>query len=307
MKTKIRKIIISELLRKWLPWTILCFAVFFPVASVKADDITAAKIIELVNAERLLNGLDIVKESDLLNKAAKFKLKDMIENDYFAHTSPAGMTPWSWFEKSGYDYKYAGENLAINFSSARSQHKAWMASPTHRKNILNPRYREIGIAIGEGKIDGKESIVTVQMFGTLMAVAQSKNNEKASETSKETVAEVSGQEKALKTFLPDVKESTSPILQPAKPSDQWLGNERIDIARPVCENGTCYFNEANHILSSREKMANKLAWAVVVLTLFISVIINALTLSRGQRYNPFIASNTAALILVLVTMILWQI
>ena len=89
----------------------------------------------------------------------------MIKNDYFAHTSPAGINPWFWYEKDGYDYKYAGENLAINFLKAEDQHKAWMASPTHRKNILNDKYQEIGVAVDAGKINGQMAIIAVQEFG----------------------------------------------------------------------------------------------------------------------------------------------
>ena len=58
-----------------------------------------------------------------------------------------GTTPWSWIEKENYDYNYAGENLAMDFQSAEKMEEAWMASPTHRANILNGKYREIGMAV----------------------------------------------------------------------------------------------------------------------------------------------------------------
>ena len=56
----------------------------------------------------------MLAKSDMLQEAAEKKAQDMIENNYFAHTSPQGKTPWHWVEESGYDYRYAGENLAIN-------------------------------------------------------------------------------------------------------------------------------------------------------------------------------------------------
>lgn len=90
----------------------------------------------------------------------------MFENNYFAHESPSGDPPWKWFKESGYVYTYAGENLAMNFVEAEEVHEAWMASPTHRANIVNSNYREIGVAAGVGKINGEEVTLVVQMFGT---------------------------------------------------------------------------------------------------------------------------------------------
>lgn len=141
---------------------------FLGAIRVEAKEITSETVIGLVNQARMLNGLNLIKKNDLLMRAAIEKMNDMFSNDYFAHTSPKGTTPWYWIEKSGYDYKYAGENLAVDFSTAEKQQKAWMDSATHRKNILNPNYQEIGVAVGEGKIDGKETILTVQFFGTQM-------------------------------------------------------------------------------------------------------------------------------------------
>lgn len=89
----------------------------------------------------------------------------MLRNNYFSHTSPIGLDPWHWFEKNNYTYKYAGENLAINYTSAEEEHQAWMESPTHKKNILSPNFSEIGIATATGNINGKKSLITVQEFG----------------------------------------------------------------------------------------------------------------------------------------------
>ena len=61
------------------------------------------------------------------------KAQDMATLGYFAHVSPDGKTPWYWIEKVGYDYQYAGENLAINFSDSKDVTNAWMASPLHKE------------------------------------------------------------------------------------------------------------------------------------------------------------------------------
>ncbi len=129
------------------------------------EDDLEQKIIEKTNEERNNNGLPTLKENEELNQAAFLKAQDMLGNDYFAHTSPAGVEPWFWFAKADYEYRYAGENLAMDFSSASSVHNAWMKSPTHKENILSTDYEEIGVAVLTGVIDGKETRIAVQFFG----------------------------------------------------------------------------------------------------------------------------------------------
>jgi hypothetical protein len=131
-----------------------------------ASEINKEGIIDLVNKSRIENGVTALAENQSLDNAAQDKLGDMLKNNYFAHTSPSGVTPWFWVEKNGYDYKYAGENLALGFSSLEKEHQAWMDSPTHRKNILNPNYKEIGVAVGEGMIDNSLVTIAVQSFGS---------------------------------------------------------------------------------------------------------------------------------------------
>ncbi|MFH1610471.1 MAG: CAP domain-containing protein [Patescibacteria group bacterium] len=127
--------------------------------------ITANRIIELTNRERVEQNLAQLETSEILNQTAALKLHDMFDNDYFAHNSPNGIKPWYWFKEAGYNYTYAGENLAMNFIEAEDAMNAWMNSPSHRDNIVSKNYKEIGVAVGIGKIDGEETTVVVQVFG----------------------------------------------------------------------------------------------------------------------------------------------
>lgn len=148
-----------------LAFTLVFGVIFFPGIKSLASDITSGNVINLVNKARNIQGLIALKENPKLDKVASDKLQDMVENKYFAHTSPQGATPWSWFFKNKYDYEYAGENLAIDFMTAEKQHEAWMKSETHKKNILSPNFTEIGVAVGAGEIENHLSIITVQVFG----------------------------------------------------------------------------------------------------------------------------------------------
>lgn len=152
---------------------ILAVVLFFYFSlKVSADQeaaITPKEVIEMVNDSRQTEGLEVLVENKKLSQAAEAKVEDMLKEKYFAHNSPSGKTPWFWIEETGYDYRYAGENLAMDFKNAQDQHAAWMKSPTHKKNILNSDFREIGVAVKQGFIEGHLAIITVQEFGTPMS------------------------------------------------------------------------------------------------------------------------------------------
>jgi hypothetical protein len=123
-------------------------------------------LVDETNQARTSDNLSQLTIDPLLTAAAQQKANDMVANNYFAHTSPAGVTPWDWFAKVGYQFSFAGENLAVNFSDSQDVTTAWMNSPEHRANILNGQYTEIGIATAQGTYEGKPAVYVVEEFGT---------------------------------------------------------------------------------------------------------------------------------------------
>ncbi len=131
------------------------------------SNITKQQVIDLTNKERQGYGDAVVKENTLLDKAAEEKAQDMFAKNYWAHISPSGKTPWFWMQRTGYSYVYAGENLARGYSTSQDVMNAWMISKMgHKENILNNNYREIGVAVEDGVINGERTTLVVQMFGT---------------------------------------------------------------------------------------------------------------------------------------------
>ena len=130
-----------------------------------ASDIFTDEIVELTNAERDRNGLPPLRLDPLLSEAARRKAEDMFADDYWAHIAPDGTKPWDFITGVGYNYVYAGENLAKDFQKSEAVVKAWMESPTHRQNILNEKFKDIGVAVVNGALNGYETTLVVQMFG----------------------------------------------------------------------------------------------------------------------------------------------
>ena len=140
------------------------------ISYIKNNGLTAtvlpAVLVDLTNNARLSNIQKVLTRNPTLDEVAKMKAEDMARVGYFAHTSPTGVTPWHWFNQAGYSFKYAGENLAINFSESADVENAWLNSPTHKANILNSHFTEIGIATIDAVYQGIPTTFVVQAFGT---------------------------------------------------------------------------------------------------------------------------------------------
>lgn len=130
-----------------------------------AFNITAEALLNETNAQRIKYNLPPLKLNDKLMQAAANKANDVFSKNYWAHYAPDGTSPWFFFEQVGYQYLYAGENLAKDFTESQAVVAAWMNSPTHRDNILKPDYEEIGFAVMEGNLQGADTVLVVQLFG----------------------------------------------------------------------------------------------------------------------------------------------
>jgi len=146
----------------------LCFGMTMlaspTITSADAQTI-AANVITRTNESRRANGLSGLTENEALQRAAQDKLADMFAKNYWDHTGPSGETAWQFIDGEDYRYLLAGENLAKGYDNSTEAVEAWMKSPTHRANILNNRFSEIGVAVGSGKINDQNTTLIVQLFG----------------------------------------------------------------------------------------------------------------------------------------------
>lgn len=146
-------------------------ALLWQQSSWLVSTVLPAVVVEMTNEERQhLNEPDL-RRNPTLDAAAKMKAQHMAQHEYFSHYSPDGVSPWYWFNEAGYVYAHAGENLAIHFTDSSEVVEAWMDSPTHRANIVNANYTEIGVGTAEGQFEGYDTVYVVQLFGAPAAVA----------------------------------------------------------------------------------------------------------------------------------------
>lgn len=158
----IRKIIILIILLEIVSFLIPTLTYINRTENMAA--VLPAVLANLTNQEREEQNLQTLTVNPILNKAAEMKAIDMARYGYFAHTSPEGKTPWYWLQQVGYQYQYAGENLAVNFSDSKDVTMAWMNSPTHKANIEKENYTEVGTGIANGIYEGKKTIFVAQLY-----------------------------------------------------------------------------------------------------------------------------------------------
>ncbi|PLX21834.1 hypothetical protein C0584_01895 [Candidatus Parcubacteria bacterium] len=161
-----RPLIAIFILALFLKFSLISYLFFiYPNNGQMSEDIQQG-VLNMLNEERVSIGLEPLVLNDALIASATDKAEDMLANDYFAHESPDGRMPWDWVSRRDYPYIYIGENLGMSFTSAASVHKALMNSPSHKKNILNDKYSDVGVIVRRGMINGKETNILVQLFGS---------------------------------------------------------------------------------------------------------------------------------------------
>ncbi len=130
-----------------------------------ASNITVSDLLKYTNQRREASGVASLTISPKLTEAAQKKATHMFAKNYWAHVAPDGTDPWSFILEANYDYLYAGENLAKNFNDSKDVVEAWYKSPSHRDNLINEKYTDVGFAVVNGVLDGYETTLVVQMFG----------------------------------------------------------------------------------------------------------------------------------------------
>ncbi len=155
-----------------LEFTMLLGSLLWPILDTQLAAVLPSVITLLTNDTRRTNHLPGLEVNHTLTLAAQSKARDMALKGYFAHVSPNGAKPWFWLDQAGYQYQYAGENLAVNFTDSEELVKAWQNSPTHNMNLLGPRYSETGVGVAKGIYQGREAVFVVQFFATPIKVTK---------------------------------------------------------------------------------------------------------------------------------------
>jgi hypothetical protein len=252
-------------------------------------DVVANVLVREANGDRAFAGLKALTENPLLTAAAQNKAYDMAEKGYFAHVSPDGTTPWFWMDQVHYKFSAAGENLAINFFDSTDVEVAWMNSPKHRDNLLNPDYTEMGIGIAHAEVNGKDTVFVVEFFGRPSSVT---------DTSAPIRVAVSGTQQkyiAIQSRQPTVKAATTST--PPKPKEQ----PRVQAQTQAKFDLKSFFQSlfqsgiVSAVVSPRQTV--NVLYYILIALVFAALLIAIFTEIRIQRAAPILSGVLLIIIL----------
>lgn len=239
------------------------------------SDISNDQLLLLTNEKRQENSQSPLVLNSQLSVAALNKANDMFSKNYWAHNAPDGTTPWVFIKGSGYNYIYAGENLARGFTTPADVINAWMNSPEHRQNMLSPNYKDVGFAVETGSLSGEDTVLVVEMFGsTYLAAPVVADNQQST-----TPAVVAG---SPTTSIPVVTSTPTltptPFLIPTIPQANNPNNQKTVIAgssiKPL-------INSANLSITS----------AKAAISIFIFVLLLDMFIIERKKIIRFVGHN----------------
>ena len=155
---------------------VISFAILLPLQVFVMPDILQAQqqeIIDLTNEIRVQKGMEPLQPFTKLYDSGQLKADDMAQKEYFEHVGPDGRRLKDYMNTVGYEYKYAGENLAMGFADAQSLVNAWVNSPTHYANLIDTDYLEFGVGLHVGQYDGTPTVYVAQHFGKKVGTKKS--------------------------------------------------------------------------------------------------------------------------------------
>lgn len=132
-----------------------------------ATNVSQQALLKDTNTERVKEGSRSLTINQQLTRAAQDKANDMAQRNYWSHNTPDGKEPWVFVDAAGYEYRKAGENLAYGFTSNSATITGWMNSPSHRSNLLDPLFSEVGFGFANvaNYQDKGPVTVIVAMYG----------------------------------------------------------------------------------------------------------------------------------------------
>lgn len=264
-----------------------------------ATDISVQGLLDGTNTQRASNGLGGLRLNTALNQAAQAKAADMVADNYWAHTSPSGDTPWTFINASGYSYATAGENLAYGFSTSDETISGWMNSAGHRANILNGSYADVGFGIinaEDYQSNGNQTIVVAMYaspYKSSVAVTVPDSDSSTSESRTTSVSQ--GDETATNGGGQQAQEANQ------EPTSSETTHQTQDTVMPT--SATTY-GDTDRADTSTSKQVSRIqvitaanvAWTQFALSMLVSVAILLFLLRHSFAWHRFLAQGKSFVI-----------
>lgn len=249
-----------------------------------ATNTSISGLLQSTNQKRTANGKSNLGINSKLNKAAQAKANDMAARNYWSHNTPEGEEPWIFIDQAGYAYTQAGENLAYGFLTSSDTVTGWMNSPSHKANMLDGNYQEVGFGFANNpnyQSDGEQTIV-VAMYGkpqVAAAVSPPAPAPPPVATAQPARPQPAPQpvapQPAPVTVEPPAAEAPEPVAEPATPAP-------VNSLAPVTE------SDPQNVARIQTLTAGQAPWSLFALMLAGGAGLSFLLLKHGLRIRRFV-------------------
>lgn len=247
-----------------------------------ATEMSVQQLLDETNKQRVANGAAPLTLNTKLNSAAQSKADDMVTRNYWAHNTPDGQEPWVFFDAAGYKYYKAGENLAYGFSTSSDTVTGWMNSPSHRDNLLDSAFTEVGFGFKNGSNfneSGPETVVVAE-YGRPQVLAQA-NGE----------AQQPGNPVPQQTGVPQPT-TAQPVAQAAAPPQAADDTSKAKESSLVVNSTNSNSNGAKSVPVSRiESMLGGNSWLVFAVGILTGGAAVALLLRHAMALRHVLGST----------------
>lgn len=245
-----------------------------------ATSMSSSGLLSATNTQRTNNGKSVLKLNAQLSNAAQAKANDMIARNYWSHTTPDGKEPWVFIQNAGYSYNKAGENLAYGFATSSDAVVGWMNSPSHKANLLDSNFSEVGFGYANGASyngDGQQTVV-VAMYGqpqVLAATAPTSSTPPESQATPVAKPTTQPAQKSQPLISSPVKEtSAKPVPKKQTKKDIPVTTEQpVAVAAPV----------SHEIVKAQTLTNGKAPWALSAALLITGAALIALLLHHSLK------------------------
>ena len=267
-----------------------------PATLAYATEMSVSALLSATNQERANNGLGPLSINSQLNSSAQSKANDMVARDYWAHNTPDGQEPWVFFDAVGYQYQKAGENLAYGFGTSSATVTGWMNSPSHRANMLDSGYTEVGFGFANGPNfvnTGNETIVVAHYARPLNVTppppppapapaptppaAKPQSLPAQSSTPSPTPPPPAAEQSA------PTPESAPDVAMPTQNQDQPKSDQPITSEAPVPDK-----TNSTNITRLQQLTAGKAPWSALVLSVITLAVVVAWLIKHAILVKRFV-------------------
>ena len=278
-----------------------------PATLAYSTEMSNSNLLAGTNAERTSRGLAALTINSKLNNSAKAKAVDMRDRDYWAHNTPDGDEPWVFFDAAGYDYQKAGENLAYGFSTSAETITGWMNSPSHRDNMLDGSYTEVGFGYVNSADfvgTGNETIV-VAHYGKALGASTPAPTPPAPEPEPESEPQSLPAE--VTTPTPVIEEPDPEPEPEPEPEQEEEKEEPVEAAPITSDTPVPDDTDSTNITRLQQWTNGDAPWSAIVLTVgalgivVVWLIKHAVLVKRFVLYGEHFVAHHPLLDLVVVT------